>query len=532
MLTSFARNIASVLSTTLLSDYQDSPVNQSSSGNLLKRIQDAQPPLEMVTNQSEGSETNASFGRYPRSTRESSSNEGETLFQNPYATNPPRYSKYHESVSSYKPYEFTVNSRIPYNEVNTPGNLNIINTKENSVNEDVNPPPFHSLGFKYKPEPVDPLSNSNHYARLVDLHYHRLSTQRPVDPRQHSTTPEQEINTDENGNNNQIARITRRPYNLNYRGSFHNSYYTPGFQGQPEFYPRERPVESEDRYVTPTNGRDESDPSRLEDQNQGQTALRGYDYGPRFHYGLPPYDAFYHGFPGFYPRPYNDTFHPGYNKETQGDGNGTGPQPYGPPSFYHDPRFGPHQQPFYPNFYEHGRPARPSQNPADNQGNSEQIVTPENGNNATYHGYPPFGYPSPYGPHYGGLNLHGYPLLPFFGGYRFGHGFHDHLFSGIKSVPYLNFYHHFPSVHWHPPYGGHHYDHRPVTTTEKPAEKTVNENSEASASNSEAETLSEIKSSERTRSSPSRGYKKRFSSGFVAKEGSKVAGDRILNRLI
>lgn len=525
MLTSFARNIASVLSTTLLSE--DLPVNQSS-GNLLKRIQDAQPSLEIATNQSEGSETpsNASFSRYPRS----SSNERETIFQNPYVTNPPRYSKYHESISSYKPYEFAVNSRIPYNEVNTPGNLNMINTKENSVNEDVNPPPLHypSPGFRYKPELIDPLSNSNHYARLADLHYHRLSTQRPVDPGQHSTTPEQEINTDENENINQIARITRRPYNLNYRGSFHNSYYTPGFQGYPELYPRERPVESEDRYVT--DGRDESDPSRLEDQNQVQTALGGYDYGPRFHYGLPPYhDAFYHGFPGFYPRPYNDTFHSGYNnKETQSDGNGTGPQPYGPP-FYHHPRFGPHQRPFYPNFY--GRPVQPPQNPADNQENSEQIVTPENGrgNNATYHGYPPFGYPPYpyYGPHYGGFNLHGYPLtVPFFGGHRFGHGFHDHLFSGIKSVPYLNFYHHFPSVHWHPPYGYHHYDHRPATTTEKPAEKTVNENSEASASNSETEMLSEIKSSERTRSSPSRGYKKR--SGFVTKESSKVAKDRIV----
>lgn len=527
MLTSFARNIASVLSTTLLSE--DSPVNQSSSGNLLKRIQDAQPPLEISTNQSEGSDTssNSSFVRYPRSTRESSSNEREeTLFQNPYATNPPRYSKYHESISSYKPYEFTVNPRIPYNEVNAPGNLNIINTKENSVNEvNVNSSPLHypSPGFRYKSEPVDPLSNSNliqNYPRLADLRYHRLSTQRPVDPREHSTTLEQEINTDENGNSNQIARISRRPYN--YRGSFHNSYYTPGY---PEFYPRERLVESDDRYVT--NNRDENDPSRLEDQNQGQTALRGYDYGPRFHYGLPPYhDPFYHGFPGFYPRPYNDTFH---KEATQGDGNGTGP--HGPP-FYHDPRFGPHQ-PFYPNFY--GKPVQPSQNPADNQGNSEQIVTPENGrgNNATYHGYPPFGYPPyPYGgPHYGGFNFHGYPFtVPFFGGHRF--GFHDHLFSGIKSVPYLNFYHHFPSVHWYPPYGGyHHYDHRPATTTEKPAEKTVNENSEASASNSEAETLSEIKSSERSRSSPSRGYKKRFSSGFVSKEGGKVVGDRTLNQL-
>lgn len=513
MLTSFARNIASVLSTTLLSDYQDSPVNHSSTSNLLKRIQDAQPPLEIATNRSEGSE-NASFARYPRSTRESSSNEGETAFHNPFilTNHPPRYSKYYEPASSsYKPYQFTVNARIPYNEVNTPENLNIKDTKDNSVNEDVNATPLHYPGFGYKPEPVDPLPN--HYAQL-GVRHHRLPTQRPVDPRQRST-PEREVDTeDENGNNNQVARITRRPYNLNYRGSFHNSYYALPFQGQ--FYRSERPVvEGEDRYAT--NGRDESD--RLEDQNQGQTALGGYDYGPRFHHGLPPYHAFHHGFPGFYPRPYNDTFHPGYNKE-QGDGNGTGPQPYGPP-FYHDPKFAPHHQPFYPNFY-----GRPVQNPGENQGDPEQIVAPENGqsNNATYHG-PPFGYPPPYGP-YGPFNLHAYPLVPF-GGYRF--GFHDHhLFSGIKSVPY--FYHHFPlSFHWNP---YHYYNHRPATTTEKPAEKTVNsENSEASASNSEAETLSEIKSSERTRASASRGYKKRFSSGFVVKEGIKVAGDRTLNQL-
>ncbi|XP_017756094.1 PREDICTED: uncharacterized protein LOC108547895 [Eufriesea mexicana] len=550
VLTSFARNIASVLSTTLLTDYQEPQSNQSSNqsaSNLLKRIQETQSPLDLDRAQESSKiPSNASLCRHPRHTRElSSSSDGKEAFQNAYITNTPRHSKYHDS-ETHKPFEFSakLDSRTPRDQMKADSPTNV-NARENSIDADIKATTLHysnqyhqPLGFRYKPEPDHQLPNTNHYAQIgLQPHYHRLTPQTPGLPEQPSVANEINPNAVEN-ENPQVARITRRPYNLNYHGPFHASYYQP-FHRHAGFYPQGRPIEGEGQSVAPASGQDESNPSRLiNDQNQGQTALGGYDYGPRFHYRPYYHGGYYHGFPGFYPGPLNDSFGPGYADHGAGNGTG-GPYSFGPPYFY-GPRFGPYDpyhQPFYPSYYGNGRPAEP-QNPPENQATPEQIAASENGQgnvNGTTN-YPPFGYP--YGPYYGGFNHHPYPLTPFGGlPYRFGYGFHDHPFPRIKTVPYLNFYpssyHHFPFAHWYP-FGGYYpyNNHRPAMMPEKPAqaEKTANENPEAAEPppSSEAEMLSEIKA-EMIRSSASNQYKKRASE-FVTKE-SKLARDQVSNQL-
>ena len=539
MLTSFARNIASVLSTTLLNDYQEPPSNQSST-NLLKRIQETQFPLDAnhTPPESSGSSSNASFNRYPRYTRESSSNEGkQAAFQDTFVTNVPQYSKYYNS-EAYKPYEFPLNRdlRISYDQLNVeaPENVNQGGTKDNSIDADVKTASLHYSnqyhqppGFGYKPERTQQLPNPNHYPRLdLQPNYRRLSPQTP--PR--SSSSAETLNPIDENENAQVARITRRPFHLNYHAPLNAPYYP--FHDHAGFYPHDKPVEGESQPTNPTNGQAESDPSRLiDDQSQGQTALAGYDYGPRFHYRHPYYDGFYPGFPGFYPRPFNESFH-NHGNGNHGDHNGTngafGPHGYHHGPFFHGPKFhGPYvpYHPYYPYFHEPKRPM-------ENHGNSEQLASQENGHtdgNSTgnHHGGHPYygGFPY-YGP-YHGFNFHPYPLAPFHGlPYRFGHGFHNLLFPGFKPVPYLNFYHHFPFAHWHP-FGGY-YPHNNRPMGEKPGEKNGNENSEAGpASNSEAEMLSESKL-EAIRSLTLNGYKERFSPEFVSKERK---GDRVFNEL-
>lgn len=547
MLTSFARNIASVLSTTLLNDYQDPPSNQSSS-NLLKRIQETQFSLDIGRTQPESPEisSNTSFNRYPRYTRESSSNEGKQTFQNTFLTNTPQYSKYYNS-EAYKPYEFASNrdARISYNQLNveTPGDVNG-GTKDNSIDVNIKTAPLHYSnqyhqppGFRYKSEPIHQLSNANHYAQFdPQPNYHHLSPQTPVNSQESSRT--EGLNPNDENENTQIARITRKPFNLNYHSPFTGPYYP--FHQYPGFYSHHRPIEGENQPVNPSSGQDESNPPRLiNDQNQGQTAIGGYDYSPRFHHKQPYYDGFYHGFPGFYPGPFNESFYRG-NVE-QGGSNGTY-SPYDPynPFYFHGSKFGPYvpyNQPYYPNFNGQRRPVEP-QNPPENQGHPEQITSPENvqgdvnstGYHPPYGGYP-YGFP-PYGPYYGGFNFHSYPLVPFHGlPYRF--GFHNYLFPGIKPVPYLNFYpSNYPLVHSYP-FGGYYPYYKRPAVTEKPeqTEKATDENHKTgSAPNSEAEMLSESKSEE-VRSLISNGYKKRASFGLMTKERNKVESDRSLNQL-
>ncbi|XP_043523067.1 uncharacterized protein LOC122535525 [Frieseomelitta varia] len=546
VLTSFARNIASVLSATLLNEYQDPPSNQSST-NLLNRIQEAQFPLDIdhAPPESPANSSNASFNRYPRYTRESSSNEGkQATFQDTLVTNVPQYSKYYNS-EAYKPYEFAVNrdSRISYDQLNveTPENVNEGGAKENSIDADVKTAALHyryhqSPGFGYKPERTHQLPNPNHYPLRLDLqsNYHRLSPQTPVGPPQSSSSAETVNPIDEN-ENAQVARITRRPFHLNYHSPLNAPYYP--FHHHAGFHPHDRPVEGESQ--NPANGQaGESNPSKLiDDQSQGQTAFAGYDYGPRFHYRHPYYDGFYPGFPGFYPRPFNESFR-NHGNGNHGDHNGTngafGPYGYHHGPFFHGPKFhGPYvpYNSYYP--YFHG-PRRPENHgPPENHGNSEQLASPENGyadGNSTgnhHGGYPYYGGFPYYGP-YHGFNFHPYPLAPFHGlPYRFGHGFHSFLFPGFKPVPYLNFYHHYPFAHWHPFGGYYHHNNRPMMA-EKPGqtEKNGNENSEP-APNSEAEMLSESKL-EAIRSLALSGYEKRFNPEFVSKERN---GDRVFNEL-
>ncbi|XP_026670543.1 programmed cell death 6-interacting protein-like, partial [Ceratina calcarata] len=150
------------------------------------------------------------------------------------------------------------------------------------------------------------------------------------------------------------ARITRRPFNINYSPAYPYPYH-PG--PPPGVYPGNRQPANDEPAAT---GQDGS--SRVvDDQNQGQSTL-GYGYdSPQFNYRPPYPDGFYPGYPGFYPRPFNDT-------NPVDPRNGSGPYPFGPP--FYDPKFGPYfpyQQP-YPNF-----PGKSGQN-----GNQEQADAQQN----------------------------------------------------------------------------------------------------------------------------------------------------------
>ncbi|CAK9831604.1 hypothetical protein ANTRET_LOCUS8568 [Anthophora retusa] len=541
VLTSFAKNFASVLSTTLLDESQDPPSNQSSI-NVLKRIQEARSLPEEGHVQSQGSKisSKASFNRSSRYIRKRAPlNEGKEAFQDAYITNTPHYTKYYNS-EAYNPVEFTLNgnTQVRHNQVNVDAPENV-NTGDNSIDTDIKAASLHYSNQYHPPsEPLHQLANSNHYPQFTRrIHYHQLQPETPVTPQQLSTI--QGIN--ENRNNiGQPARLTRRQYhNLNDQGPFHSPYH-PTFHNHPEFYyPHDRPIEGENQPVTPNAGQEENNPARLvQDQNQGQTAFAGYDYGPRFHYTPPYHGGFHHGFPGFYPGPYNGSFNNGYTE--QNGGNGTGePGQYGPP-FFHGHRFGPYgpyNQPYYPNYYGNGRPVQPQNIQPENQGNPEQVAAPENGQgepvNGTANGYP-YGFP-PHGPYYGGFPFPGYPLvLPY---HRFGYGFHDHIFPKIKTVPYLNFYpggyHNFPFAHWYP-YGGFYpyNNNRPMGMPEKPMqiEKDTNANPEAAGPpENEAEVLSESKS-EAFRSSGLNQQDESPFPGFVTKERKQIAR-RTVNEL-
>ncbi|CAL7951872.1 unnamed protein product [Xylocopa violacea] len=546
VLTTLAKNVASVLSTTLLSDYQDPPSNQSSS-SLLRKHQETQSSSDHARSEGSDASSKVSFGRYTRYTHGSSPPiERNEAFQDAYITNSPRYSKYfHPEV--YAPYKYTASPDTHVSQhqlsIETPESVNV-DTRGNSIDADIKTASLHyanryhqPLGFGYKPGPLRSLPDSNQYAQFgLQPRYQHLPHQTPGGSKQASDAEGIGASADPI-ENSQTARIVRRPFNFNYHGPFHGPYYQP-FHGHPHgYYPHGGPVEGQP--VAPNNGQEEGNPSRLvHDHHSGQSALGGYEYGHHFNYRGPYHDGFYPGYPGFYPRPFNDSFNPG-NVE-QGGGNGTyGPQPYGPP-FFHGPKFGPqfpYYQPFHPNFYGHGRPAGP-QTPPENQGNTEQMASPENGqggDNGTAN-RPPYGL-SPYGPYYqhGFHGYGGYPSLPFNGvPYHFGHGFHDHLFPRIKPFPYFNFYpggyHHFPLAYGHP-YGGYYpySNNRGTTMAEKPAEKSVNQNGEMAAeppANSEVEMLSETKSMAVKR------YEKRssYNDEFVIKNGNKMSRDR-LNQL-
>ncbi|XP_076754810.1 uncharacterized protein LOC143425693 [Xylocopa sonorina] len=534
VLTTLAKNVASVLSTTLLSDYQDPPSNQSSSSFLRRHQETQQSSSDHARSESLNASSKVSFGRYTRYTHGSSPPiERNEAFQDAYITNSPRYSKYFHP-EAYAPYKYTASpdTQVSQHQLNideTPESVSV-DTRGNSIDADIKRASLHYAnryhqppGFGYKPGPLHPLPNSNQYAQFGrEPRYQHLPSQ-TVDGSEQAPDGSQAEGIDASADpnqNSQTARIIRRPFNFNYHGPFHGPYHQPFHGHQHGYYPHS----------------EVGNPLRLVDHlHRGHSALGGYEYSHHFNHRGPYHDGFYPGYPGFYPHPFNDSFNPG-NVE-QGGGNGTyGPQPYGPP-FFNGPKFGPqfpYQQPFYPNFYGHGRPVEP-QNPPENQGSPEQMASPENGQGNGTANRPPYGLP-PYGPYYQhGFNGYGgYPPLPFNGvPYHFGHGFHDHLFPRVKPFPYFNFYpggyHHFPSVYGHP-YGGYYpyNNNRATTAAEKPAEKSVNQNAEAvePPANSEVEMLSETKSMAVNR------YVKRasFSKEFVIRNGDKMSRDQ-LNQL-
>ncbi|XP_043249756.1 uncharacterized protein LOC122395907 [Colletes gigas] len=524
VLTSFAKNVASVLSSTLLSDFQDSPSNQSSTnlGSPKK------PPETQSNKESIETASPSAAGKPPGRLRRfvggpRTSNEGRNRFQNAYVTsNVPQFLNRY-SQEPIKPYEFAVNRdlRVPQN-----GNNKNVNAdaRDNSIDAEINAASlrYSNPQFKYKPELVDSLANANQYGHFGFPNYNHL----------HQTPgTAQSLNAngiDANGGANENAQptqITHRPYNLNYHGPFHGPHHPP-FYRHPDFYPNHGPVEGNGQPAAPETEQVDGNPSRItEDQNQGQSTIGGYDY-PRFYY-RPPYHGGFYGPPYFYNHPYNGSFDPAL--EQPGGNNTHGHFPHGFPGYGFNP-YGPYQ-PYYPNFHGYGRPAQP-QNPPENAGNAEQLENGQNGQNGNSSAnQPPYGYP-PYGPFYGDVHFPGYPLGPIIP-HRFHHGFHDHFIHRFKLGPYLppELYGYFAPGPWFQPFGGHNNKNngnKPAMMPEdaaKPAEaeKTINASPENSGMgmNSDAEVISESKS-EGIETLPSNGHKKFLFPWSLAKDKDKL----------
>ncbi|XP_046145201.1 calcium homeostasis endoplasmic reticulum protein-like [Osmia bicornis bicornis] len=490
VLTSFAKNVASIISTTLLGEYQEQSTNQLSS-SLLKKIQDDPSLLNAENIENESLEEASKFSSNRQRRQARSSKEVRGAFQDGYITpNPLGYSKYY-NPEPYKPYEYTANhdGRISGKEdvfnVQTSKNTNV-DTRGNSIDADINAASvYYSDRYRYpaghNSNPVHPAVNSNLHPYFgFQPVYHHSPPQNPGEPGQPS---EIEENRNENGR--------RRPYNLNYQAHFH----APNHR-HVGFYPHGRPIEGNGQPSPPVNGQDESNPSRLiDDQNQGQSTLGGYDYSPHFHYRPPYHGGFYHGFPDFPYHPHNVSDNPGYGEQ---GGNFTGGYPpYGPPGFP-DYKYNPY--PYYSPFPPYHGPRRPvePQNPPENSGNGEPNMSPENGQadgNGTVQNRPPYGFP-PYGPVYGDFHFPGYPLAGYngFPYHHFNHGFHNHLFPYFKLGPYPHFplgpfYNHFGG--YHRPYNGR----KPMMMPDKPMQddKSTSENAEGSPPNSDAEMIAESK---------------------------------------
>ncbi|XP_076163636.1 uncharacterized protein LOC143144766 isoform X2 [Ptiloglossa arizonensis] len=530
VLTSFAKNVASVLSSTLLGDFQDSSTNQSSSASNWSSSRKAHETRSL------NAEINASPGNAGKAVARSkrfalgprSSDEGGKSFRDDFARfDVPGYERgYNQEPVKASQFSANGDSRLPRDEGNLEAAENVnSDTRSNTIDADIDAASLHLAEHYhrrlpgYKPDIVDSLENGNHYGQFgFHPNYLHRATGTGVQP-----LGVEGIGTNPPTNRNvQPTRIIHRPYNLNYQGPFHDSQHPP-FDRHPTFlYPNGR-----GNGQPPGNEQvDENSASRLtEDQNQGQSAIGGYDYNPRFQY-RPPYQPGFYGPPYFYNPPYNDSFDPG-NGEQPGNNSSNGNFPNGFPGYGYSP-YGPYQ-PYYPNFNGYGKHPQPQ--PAnENLGNTEQPANGQANGNVT-HNQPPYGYPGN-GPFYGDFHFPGYPLGPFNGGpyHRFNHGFHYHLTPRFKGAPFLHPepYGHFPSGPWYPfggPYpknNGH-----PPSMTEnspKPAEveKTVNAGPENSSGNSDAEMISKIKR-KTIESLPSHRYEKILFPWPLAKENDKVA---------
>ncbi|XP_053995165.1 collagen alpha-5(IV) chain-like [Hylaeus volcanicus] len=436
VLTSFAKNVASVLSSTLLSDFHDSSSNQTSNWGFQKKAHETQSlnaGIPEVGNPPIADKVVARFKRFTE--KRQVPNEGRNGLQNGYlSSNLPRYSNNY-NYESFKPYQFAANREPPLRpeESNIEGTENINpDTRDNSIDADINAGPFHYSNnyhrripeFKYKPDVVDPLPNANQYGQLGFPHYNHLQQTPGPPPAQSLNVDGLEPNSGPNGNI-PPARLANRPYNLNYQGPFPGPQRSPVYR-QPGFiYPN---VEGNGQPPSPRPEQIENNPSRLtEDQNQGQSAVAGYDFHPGFPYR--PYPGGFYGSPPFYGGPYypfNGTFNPG-DVGPPGGNFTNGQFPNGFPGYGFNP-YGP----YYPNF--NGKP--PLQNPPENAGNAEQSNGGQGNGNAT--GNPPYGYPyPPNGPFYdlpGVVGVVG-PIngVPY---HRYHHSF-DHFIPRIKVAPYL-----------------------------------------------------------------------------------------------
>ncbi|XP_076278261.1 uncharacterized protein LOC143208079 [Lasioglossum baleicum] len=434
VLTSFAKNIASVLSSTLLGELRDSRENQTD----LKQAGPLRKLLEAQSFHGDAIEAiNAKFlGSTPdrpkrlATERRQSLDDGQRGFQNVYASDAPRYTKF------YNPelYRFPVNRgpEIPRGEaiVGAVENANA-DDRGNAIDGDVNAAALHYAdgyhqpsGFKYKPDlvhhplPYPPTQYGPH-------NFHDQYDNRPTPGPSDQPSAVAGIEDEEANGNPQSARVLdNRPYNLNYHNPYRNPHHPP-FNNH-EIYPHGHPANGQPS--SPGDDQDAQNPSALtEDQNQ----KGGYIY-PSFHYG-----PFHHGFYG----PYH---HNGPHNDSNG-GNNSGPHYHDRYYGGYDPYFGPYNQPHYHNY--NGRPDQGNEN-----GQNAVQAEGENGNNnnnGNNHGHNHnYGYHD-HGPFYGGPygKYPGFPVFPY---KPFGHGFYDPIGPKFK-VPFIDPFGPFPLVPYFPP---------------------------------------------------------------------------------
>ncbi|XP_076223773.1 uncharacterized protein LOC143174514 isoform X2 [Nomia melanderi] len=504
VLTSFAKNIASVLSSTLLSEWQDTALNQtvmrfpgSSKKTLGTQLLQKDDTLDTGT---KIREVSRKLTKRQAVERRQSLREDGKGFQDAYVTpDAARYPKHYNP----EPYRFTLSHgpEIARGKasIGTPENLNN-DDRGNSIDGDINAAALryqngyqHSPGFKFKPDLVPPLAHSsNQYLPYgFNPHYHHHH-QTPATSHEPPEVAGIDTNGENDGNLEPVRGLAER-YNLNYR----DSYYAPHrsrFNNHPSaLYPHRQVAENQ---LAPGNERDAENPSRLnEDQNPGQSVLGGYGYPAKFFYG-PFHDGFY-GSPYFYPGPYNGSFPHGDFGHPEG--NFSGPFPPGPHGPFHG--FGPYFP--YPPFHRNnnGKPEQPQNSPENaaqteaesgnndnNQGNDK-----DSGNN--YNGGYPF-----HGPFYGGAPFYKYPSFPIVPYKGFGPVFFDPLVPKIKPFPYFHGHPEpfvpFPLIPYYPFPKFHYNNGQPHQDPEKPqatpAEKAVDGSKSAEPPvNSDAEVISE-----------------------------------------
>ncbi|XP_076240747.1 uncharacterized protein LOC143183166 [Calliopsis andreniformis] len=483
VLTSFAKNVASILSSTLLSDFQDSLSNQSVNylGSLKKPPERQTLSIDNIKKEQPEATTKPSSNRSRRFAKPQTVDEVGRGFHGAYIADNPQYN--YNPQRNYNP-QFLLHRQqgIPEEAANleAAGNVNG-DARENSIDTDINGAPIRYPSHYHQP-PNGGIAHLGQFGFHPRYHLHQRGGSGAVQP-------VETAGVEDNPRNEKIqgARITD---DLNYHGPFNVPQHPSVYRHSGLFYSNGELVEGNGQPPTPAREQIEDDSSRLtHDQSQGQSALPGYDYGPQFHY-RPPYHGGFYGHPGFYYGPFNGSFDPGFGGHP-GDNSTNGQFPPGPHPFY---GYG-FPPPYQPHFNGH-KPAQP-QNPDQNSGALEQSPDNEQGNgNSTGNGYP-YGFPGQ-GPFYGDFYPGGYPLGPFhvLPHHRFGHVFPDHFASRFKGVPFLPLHAEpFPLAPWYP-FGGFypHNGHRPgMHGNQKPSqgEQTAGE---MPAMNSDAEVIPESSS--------------------------------------